>query len=347
VTVELIELIAAQGVFRPRGHFSQLAVDHVPFDLLLGRESFEAAALTAVTGDDTAVGVLGPRGAGKSSLIAHVCAHLPDTHLALRVPVTGADDPTSTSVVAAVALSQALDDIELERYQRETLERARSDTSTQQRSPGGLRRGTLGGGVIPAQVHAELSTLREDLTANRLAAERLAGLERLITILVARELQPVFVLEDTEAAVGGADRADVASAFLAGPVHAFVHEVQAPCLIAIQDAFRACDAFADLAAGMRLVEIPALDENHARDALAAIVANRLLQHDVSGEATAVLTEEALVQLIAFYDETDRSLRFMLAALQSAAEYAADMRAQRIADGHVRAAIADWRARISA
>jgi hypothetical protein len=37
---------------------------------------------------------------------------------------------------------------------------------------------------------------------------------------------------------------------------------------------------------------------------------------------------------------------MLAALQSAAEYAADMRAQRIADGHVRAAIADWRARIS-
>ncbi len=346
MTVELIELIAAQGVFRPRGHFTQLAADHVPFDRLLDRSSFETATLQAVTGDDTAVGILGPRGAGKSSLIAHVCAHLPDTHLALRVPVTGADDPTSVSVLAAVALSQALDDIDLERYQREALERARADTSSQQRTPAGLRSGTLGGGAIPAPVHAELTTLREELTTNRLAAERLAGLDRLVTILVARDLQPVFVLEDTEAAVGGAEHADIASAFLSGPVHAFVHEVQAPCLIAIQDAFRTSDAFAQLAANMRLVEIPVLDENHARGALAAIITNRLRQHDAADAASAVLTDDALIQLIGFYDETDRSLRFMLAALQSAAEYAADMRAERIADGHVRGAIADWRERIS-
>ncbi len=154
-------------------------------------------------------------------------------------------------------------------------------------------------------------------------------------------------MEDTEAAVGGAEHAEIASAFLSGPVHAFVHEVQAPCLIAIQDVFRVSDAFAQLAANMRLVEIPALDENHARGALAAIITNRLRQHDVSDAAEAVLTDDALTQLIAFYDETERSLRFMLAALQSSAEYAADMRAQRIADGHVRAAIADWRERISA
>jgi len=116
------------------------------------------------------------------------------------VPVTDADDPTSVSVLAAVALSQALDDTDLERYQREALERARADTSTQTGNPGGLRSGTLGGGAIPAQVHAELTTLREELTTSRLAAERLAGLDRLVTILVARGLQPVFVLEDTEAA---------------------------------------------------------------------------------------------------------------------------------------------------
>lgn len=97
---------------------------------------------------------------------------------------------------------------------------------------------------------------------------------------------------------------------------------------------------------MRLVEIPVLDENHARGALAAIIANRLRQHDIGDDASTVLTEEALSRLIAFYDETDRSLRFMLAALQSAAEYAADMRAQRVADGHVRGAIADRRERIS-
>lgn len=216
MTVELIELIAAKGVFRPRGHFTQLAADHVPFDRLVGQDRYETAALQALS-SDAPVGVVGPRGAGKSSLIAHVCAHLPNTHVALRVPVTGADDPTSVSVVAAVALTQALDDLDLERYQREALNRARADQDTQEYTPGGLRGATLGGGPIPAQVHGELRTLREELTTNRLAAERLAGLDRLITILVARELQPIFVLEDTEAAIGGADQPDVAAAFLAGP----------------------------------------------------------------------------------------------------------------------------------
>ncbi len=206
MTPEQIEFLAGQGAFRPRQHFSHLAADHVPFDELTGRATFETRALRAVTANDTAVGILGPRGAGKSSLIAYVCAHLPDTHVALRVPVTGADDPTNVSTVAAVALSQALADIDLEHYQREALERARADRATVEQVPGGLRSGTLGGGPIPAQVNVELGTLREQLTSNRLAAERLAGLDRLITILVARDLQPVFVLEDTEAAIGGADQ---------------------------------------------------------------------------------------------------------------------------------------------
>ncbi len=182
MTPEQIEFLANQGAFRPRHHFSQLAADHVPFDELTGRATFEARALQAVIADDTAVGILGPRGAGKSSLIAYVCAHLPDTHVALRVPITGADDPTKVSNVAAVALSQALADIELEHYQREALERARADQTTVERAPGGLRGGTLGGGPIPAQVNVELGTLRQQLTSNQLAAERLAGLDRLITI---------------------------------------------------------------------------------------------------------------------------------------------------------------------
>jgi hypothetical protein len=346
VTAELIELIATRGVFRPRGHFSQLAADHVPFDRLVQRDSYETAALHAVT-NDAPVAVVGPRGGGKSSLIAHVCGRLPDTHIALRVPVTGADDPTSVSVVAAVALSQALDDLDLERYQEEALERARADHSTEQHAPGGLRGGTLGGGPIPAQLHAELGTLREELTTDRLAAERLAGLDRLITILVARGRQPVFVLEDTEAAIGGADRPDIATAFLAGPVRAFLHEIEAPCLVAIQTAFAASDAFAQLAASTRIVEIPSLDEATARGALTSIVANRLQQHEVGDEPASVLADEALDQLIAFYDETERNLRFTLAALQTAAEYAADMRAHRIAPGHLRGAVSDWRSRITA
>lgn len=95
------------------------------------------------------------------------------------------------------------------------------------------------------------------------------------------------------------------------------------------------EAFAQLAAQMRLVEIPKLDDAKAREALDAIVANRLTQHDAGNDARAVLTDETLDQLISFYDETERNLRFTLAALQTAAEYA-DMRAHRIAPGHIRA-----------
>jgi hypothetical protein len=341
-----IEFLASQGAFRPRQHFSQLAEDHVPFDELVGRANFESRALQAVIADDTAVGVLGPRGGGKSSLISYVCAQLPDTHVALRVPVTGADDPTDVSTLAAVALSQALDDLDLERYQREALERARADQTMVERTRNAVRGGTLGGGPIPAQLHGELGTLREQLTTGRLAADRLAGLDRLITILVARELQPVFVLEDTEAAVGGADRAGVATAFMSGPLHAFVHELEAPCLIAVQSAFQGSEAYRQLVASLRLVEIPALDEAHTVTGFDKIVSNRLRQYEIAEPADSFISQEALTLLIAFYDETERNLRFTLAALQSAAEYAAEMRAARIAAGHVRAAATDWRARLA-
>lgn len=54
----------------------------------------------------------------------------------------------------------------------------------------------------------------------------------------------------------------------------------------------------------------------------------------------MLADEALDKLITFYDETDRGLRFTLAALQTAAEHAADVRAERVAPGHVRAAVND-------
>ncbi|MBW3654373.1 MAG: DUF501 domain-containing protein [Actinobacteria bacterium] len=73
---------------------------------------------------------------------------------------------------------------------------------------------------------------------------------------------------------------------------------------------------------MRLIEIPTLDDANAGRALDAIIVNRLAQHEAPEDPRAVLGEESLEQLIGFYDETERNLRFTLAALQTAAEYAA-------------------------
>ncbi|MDQ3587174.1 MAG: hypothetical protein M3375_02320 [Actinomycetota bacterium] len=153
------------------------------------------------------------------------------------------------------------------------------------------------------------------------------------------------MLEDTEAAIGGQDEA-LAERFLTGPIHAFVHEIEAPALIAIQDAFTTVPAFGELAASMTLVSIPALDQEHAGGALSAIVQNRLAQHDLEARTDQLVDDEALQLLIGFYDESGRNLRFTLAALQGAVDYAAESRAEQIRAGHMRAAVSDWRGRLS-
>jgi len=340
MTQALIADLAARRVFHPRSQFVLLAEDHVPFDRLAGRAVYETAALRTLTSDATTVAVRGGVGTGKSSLIAALCRALPPTHVALRVPVVGADDPTSVSVVAALTLSTALNAIEMERSQREALERARADelmTTPKQTRSGG----TLGGGPVPVEVHAELETLTTQLGNRQLAGERLAGLDRLISILVSRGLTPVFVLEDTEAAVGGREREEVAEAFFAGPVAAFMQEIEAPMLIAVQEVLTEAASFRRLAPSMHLIELPAFDRIHAAQALKAIAQHRLDAHDMATPVERVVAADAVEALVSVYHEADQSFRVTLAVLQSSVEHTADDGAARLGAVHVRAGAGEW------
>ncbi|MDQ3676330.1 MAG: hypothetical protein M3401_05925 [Actinomycetota bacterium] len=343
MSTDRIFALAEQRVFQPRSQFAQLVHDHVAFDDLASRPAFESVAARALVQQRTSVAVRGPVGAGKSSLIAAVCAALPDTHIALRVPIVGADDPTSVSVLAALTLSGALAALELERGQREALERARADHVSRDLTPARFG-GKLGGGPVPVEVHGELETLSEHLQRNRLAGERLAGLDRLVSILVARGLEPTFVLEDTEAAVGGRDEQDQIEAFFAGPVSAFVQEVDAACLIAVQDPLAAAPAFRRLAPSLELIDLPAFPDAHA--ALTAIAAHRLTVHELDFGVADVIGADAIDALVAFYDEANRSLRLTLAALQSAADHAADLSADLLRAAHVRVGTQEWRSHVA-
>ena len=100
-----IERLSNSAAFTPSRKYLQLADDHVPFDQLSGKPNYETKVIGALhNGRD--VGILGPRGGGKSSLIAYVSTQLTAQHIVLRVPVTGADDPTKTANVTAVAPSR-------------------------------------------------------------------------------------------------------------------------------------------------------------------------------------------------------------------------------------------------
>jgi CDC6/ORC-like protein len=345
MSAEQVASVARGQVFNASSKFVDLAANHVPFDQLTARSDFEAAALAAIEGD-VSTAILGPVGAGKSSLIAHVCDSLPESRVALRVPVVGVDDPASVSAVAAMTLSTALRAFDFEQYQRDALERERADRIVAGPPAAGFTRGTLGGGPIPASVNLELNTLRAQLETDRLAGERLAGLDRLLDILVFHGVAPVLVLEDTEAAIGSRDDGARIEGFFSGPVRALVREVQAPSLIAVQSPLAESETFRALAPELRIVELQPFEALPARDALRQILERRLRRNGLEFALSEVVGDDALEVLVAFYAETAGSLRHTLAALQTAADHAVNAGSERIRAPHVQAAAQEWRLRLN-
>jgi hypothetical protein len=330
-----------ENVFLPRTRWLELASDHVAIDQLEGSGAWEERANRSIL-QDHPVSVVGPVGVGKSSLIAFVCANLPESHVAFRLPVTGADDPTSVSDMASLALGMALHAIDLEAYQRDAIERARAESTVVERHSSGLPGGKLGGGAVPAEVNVQLGSLREEHLTRKLAGDRLAGLDRLIDILTYHGRQPVFICEDTEAMVGGAVREDVVERFFNGPIRAFLTEVGAPLVVAVQtDIARSSATFQDLRTRTTEIEVTGFSDPH--DALRRIADKRLSDCGLGCAASDVLHTDAVDALVGFYGETGFSLRYSLAVLNSSTGHAADMAADLVRAAHVQRAAAEWRA----
>lgn len=329
---ELIARVASTAMFRPRRRLRELHELHVPLDTLASSYVYEQRAIARLT-EGTCVAVIGRSGGGKSSVIAWVCHQLPESHFALRIPVTGVMDPRNVGEIARLALSIALDEIALDAERQNAPEQARTP---------GRASAKLGGGAIPAEVNINVSSLREEFTENRLPGDHLLALSgRLVPTLLDAGKTPVFVFEDTEATVGGADNRQRAEAFFAGPLSAFVDQVEAPTIVAIQthliDGSR---AFERLAPGMELITIPLL-ENQAREAVTAILAKRLEQVAPDVPLTAILDVAALDAFAEFYKQSDGDLRRVLAAAHEAAEHAAGDQAKQIGVSHARFGIAQW------
>jgi hypothetical protein len=196
--------------------------------------------------------------------------------------------------------------------------------------------------VIPAEVSLSVASLREEFTQNRLSGDHLLALNgRLIPILAESGTMPVFVFEDTEATVGGADDRQRAEAFFAGPLSAFVDQVDAPTIAAVQthliDGSR---AFGRLAPVLERITIPLLSDL-ARDAVEAILARRTELAGSRVRITDIIDATALDALTAFYTHSGGDLRRVLAAAHEAAEHAATDQAEQIGLAHARFGIAQW------
>ena len=332
--------MADKAAFRPRSRLWELHELHVPFDELAGDGVYERRAITRIT-EGSCVAVIGPSGTGKSSVIAWLCYQLPPTHFALRIPVTAVEDPASVGEIARLTLSIALDEIVLDAIAQDELENARAESQTTVRTPTGVS-AKLGGGVIPAEVNVNVASLRQEFTQNRLDGDYLLALNgRLVPTLTDAGTTPVFVFEDTEATVGGANERQRAEAFFAGPLSAFVDQVDAPTLVAVQTHLvEGSRAFGRLAPVLERLTIPLLSDQ-ARHALQLILARRVELADASVRITDIIEDAALDELAEFYRHSNGDLRRVLAAAHEAAEHAAADRAERIALPHVRFGIAQW------
>lgn len=343
--MSVLREIRAQGTFREPA-FVDLGVEHVPFDQLTGAANVERPLLDAVTAGSSA-SVVGVRGGGKSSVLAWLCRNLPPDHIPIRVPVVGMDDPSDPAVLGSVALGAALeaarsDEVNLQPPQRATLERARADELTTQ---GGARKvaGRLGGGPVPAEVSAELGSLEGEYARGTQPVDRLYGFDRLLGIFAYHGLTPIFVLEDTEAALG-ADADDITrERFFTRSMRLLVREVDTPTVFAVQEHFVALGAYTELRPAVLEVTVPRLQDGVA-DALRSILAHRLAPFELHDGIDSVLCSAALPALADFYTEKEGNIRHVLAALDVATTAALDSGDERLELGHVRLGIEDWRTR---
>jgi hypothetical protein len=339
-STESIAVIAEKALFRPRSRLWELHDLHVPFDVLAHNRNYEQMAITRII-EGTCVAVIGASGTGKSSVIAWLCSQLPQNHFALRIPVTAVEDPGSVGEIARLALSITLDEIMLDASGEEELANARADTTTAVRTPTGVS-AKLGGGMIPAEVNINTASLREEFTQNRLHGDHLLALNgRLVPILADAGTTPVFVFEDTEATVGGPDDHERAEAFFAGPLSAFVDQIDAPTLVAVQThLIENSRAFGRLAPVLERLTIPMLDE-HAHHVVDAILTRRIELAELTAPITTIFDNATLDELAEFYRQSNGDLRRVLAAAHEAAEHAAADGAHLIMPPHIRFGIAQW------
>ncbi|HEX5853457.1 MAG TPA: hypothetical protein VFY36_10235 [Solirubrobacteraceae bacterium] len=340
MSAEQISLIGERAIFRPRSRLWEFHDLHVPFDELARSAVYERRAITRLT-EGMCVAVIGPSGAGKSSVISWLCYQLPPSHFALRIPITAVNDPGNVGEIARLTLSITLDEIVLDALGEDELRRARAQSTTTVRMPTGVS-AKLGGGVIPGEVSVNVASLSEEFTQNRLEGDYLLALNgRLVPVLAEAGVTPVFVFEDTEATVGGADDRERAEAFFAGPLSAFVEHVGAPTLVAVQThLIEGSRAFGRLAPALERLTIPVLAEL-ARPVVDAILARRLMLADLNGQITGIVESAALDELAEFYRQSSGDLRRVLAAAHEAAEHAAAEGAELISLPHVRFGIAQW------
>ncbi len=339
-----LESLRAANALPHTLRYDQLAPYHVPFDELCGGRAVEGELAHWLTHSGR-VALIGPSGSGKSSALAWALAHhAPENLTALRIPVALADDDTvkttagfARHLIRRVIATARLNDSETDNLRDHTAETVRRSRTEQRRSH------SLGVNVwvLKGALARELTRSGDEFEEQIGAGEVVEGLQRLVELFRAREVEPMLVLDDTDTWIARPhDRqpARLAEAFFARNVRMLANEIDCGFILAVHTTYLDLPAYREIAPRLERIRVPQLGRPEAD--LARILTHRLQVAGLDIPLGQVFEPAALTVLASTYEDMP-DIRRIIATVATAIRLTLEEPSfERVPPGAVRAAAAE-------
>jgi len=317
---------------------------------LTGDDRPEAALMRTLT-DTSApqrVHVVGPSGAGKTSLILRVVADLSRRELEVRheVLIVRVGDRPERLASPEEVMKMVLETIAVEGHRFSSIDEAvllaAAADERIRTEPQVEHRAGLTAPVVSYQ--AAIKEAYETAEFGQNAAQVRRDLEDILQQVHAAGYRPVLVLDDTEKFVspGAEGKLDETSV-----EHLYHHgvrvlgELEVDLVVAMHPRFEDVDRVSEVVQrlGMARIDVPSLPADADAPALGRILERRMQRDDIEGNLDGVIERAAIEELQVLYHERDRDLRSVLKLAHAAAGHAVDRGVQRIEARDVREVVA--------
>ena len=279
--------------------FEELEAYHVPFDDLTGKRSVEHQVKYWGTCRGR-IALIGDSGAGKSSVLASafgsLSEELPDGLVPTRIPVAIAGGETIVDVggfgrhlvkhILTWAAPEALSAKEHEDLESQL---AQMERRTGKRRRVGFSLGS--GSLLPvnANLSADLTGASSDFEAALDSGDVVRAIKRLVALFRARDLEPFFVFDDTDAwlQLPGQEEATerLATGFFGKNVRMLSREIDCGFALAVHRSYLELPAYQQVAESLEAIEIPLLPDPN-------VAIRAILQRRIDVDALSVKLEDA-------------------------------------------------------
>ena len=326
-------------------HYEALEAVHVRWDELVGGTRVEGE-IERLARSGGRLAVVGPSGTGKSSVLAAVLGQLapgvPDSLVPVRIPMSVVERGVIASADFARHIVRQVIDWAApglpSRRERDALEARIADLSHRSNRP--RREGfalNLPLSLVSPRLAGLTAGLAGDIKASAGGWEaRVTGgepwraLSDLVEVFRGRELEPFFVLDDTDIwlqAIYAEDAEEIVRGFVAN-IRTMITEVDCGLALQVHTEYLQYAAVVETARRLTLIELPRLPDPVS--GLGRILARRLEVAEVPGGVRDAFTDDALEELGRIYGAR-ADLRLVLALADEAAGEALQDEAAQLVD----------------